>query len=60
MYGFLQITLNQTVPTPKSTTESSPDTEELFEFTEKGIERAIKKIQKRHKAHEMDGIMIGI
>ena len=45
----------QTVPTPDSTMESSPDTEEIPEFTEKEVERAIKRM-KRHKARGMDGI----
>ena len=40
----------QTVPTPESTMKSSPDTEEMPDFTEE-VER-----MKRHKAHGMDGI----
>ena len=44
---------NQTVPTPESTMKSSPDTEEIPEFTGKEVERAIIKT-KRHKAHAMD------
>ena len=54
MHRFLQITLYQTVPTPESTMKSSPDTEEIPEFTEE-VERAVKKM-KRHKAHGVDGI----
>ena len=35
--------------------ESSPDTEEIPEFTEEEVERAIEKM-KRHKAQGIDGI----
>ena len=35
--------------------KSSPDTEEIPEFTEEEVERAIKKM-KRHKAQGVDGI----
>ena len=35
--------------------ESSPDTEEIPEFTEEEVEIAIKRM-KRHKAQGMDGI----
>ena len=45
----------QTVPTPESTMKSSPDTEEIPEFTEEEVERAIKRM-KRHKAQGVDGI----
>ena len=44
-----------TVPTPKSTMESSPDKKEIPKFTEEVVERAIKRME-RHKAHGMDGI----
>ena len=33
----------QTVPTPENTMKSSPDTEEIPEFTEEEVERAIKR-----------------
>ena len=42
------------MPTPESTMKSSPDIEEMHDFTEE--ERAITTKIKRHKAHEMDGI----
>ena len=42
----------QTVPTPESTLKSSPDTEEIPEFTEEEV--------KRHKAQGVDGITSGI
>ena len=45
----------QTVPTPESAITSSPDKEEIPEFTEEEMERAIKRMG-RHKAHGMDGI----
>ena len=45
----------QTVPTPESTMKSSPDTEEIPEFTEEEVERAMKRM-KRHRAQGMDGI----
>ena len=35
--------------------KSSPGTEEISEFTEEEVERAIKGM-KRHKTHGMDGI----
>ena len=35
--------------------KSSPDTEDIPEFTEEEAERAMKRM-KRHKAHGMDGI----
>ena len=35
--------------------KSGPDTEEIPEFTEEEVERAIKRM-KRHKAQGMDGI----
>ena len=47
------------MPTPESTMKSSPDTEEIPEFTEE-VERAIKKKMKRHKAQGVDGIRIDI
>ena len=45
----------QTVPTPESTMKSSPDIDEIPEFTEEEVERAIKRM-KRHKAQGVDGI----
>ena len=47
---FCKSLYTQTVPTPENTMESSPDKEEIPEFTE--VERAIK----RYKARGMDGI----
>ena len=35
----------QTVPTPESTMNSSPDTEEIPEFTEEEVERAIEMMK---------------
>ena len=52
---FYKPLYTQTVPTPESTTKLSPDTEEIPEFIEEEVERAIKRV-KRHKAHGMDGI----
>ena len=52
---FYKSLCTQTVPTPESTMKSSPDTEEIPEFTEEQVERAIKRI-KRHKAQGVDGI----
>ena len=46
--NFYKSVYTQTVPTPESTMKSSPDTEEIPEFTEE-VERAIKRM-KRHKA----------
>ena len=43
------------MPTPESTMKSSPDTEEIPEFTEEEVERAIKRM-KRRKAQGVDGI----
>ena len=43
------------MPTPESTMKSSPDTEEIPEFTKEEMKRAIKRM-KRHKAKGMDGI----
>ena len=43
------------MPTPESRMKSSPDTEEILEFTEEEVERAITRM-KRHKAQGMDGI----
>ena len=45
----------QAEPTPESTMKSSPNKEEIPEFTEEEVERAIKRM-KRHKAHGMDGM----
>ena len=54
--NFYKSLYNQTVPTPESTMKSSPDTEEIPEFTEEEeVERAIKRM-KRHKAQGVDGI----
>ena len=53
--NFYKSLYTQTVPTPESTMKSSPDTEEIPEFTEEEVERAIKRM-KRHKAQGMDGI----
>ena len=52
---FCKSLYTQTVPTPENTMKSSPDTEEIPEFTEEEVERAIKKM-KRHKAQGMDGV----
>ena len=52
--NFYKSLYTQTVPTPESTMKSSPDTEEIPEFTEE-VERAIKRM-KRHKAQGVDGI----
>ena len=52
---FYKSLYTQTVPSPENTMKSSPDTEEIPEFTEEEVERAIKKM-KRHKAQGMDGI----
>ena len=53
--NFYKLLYTQTVPTPESTMKSSPDTEEIPEFTEEEVERAIKRM-KRHKAQGVDGI----
>ena len=53
--NFYKSLYTQTVPTPESTIKSSPDTEEIPEFTEEEVERAIKRM-KRHKAQGVDGI----
>ena len=53
--NFYKSLYTQTVPTPESTMKSSPDTEEIPEFTEEEVERAIKRM-KRHKTQGMDGI----
>ena len=53
--NFYKSLHTQTVPTPQSTMKSSPDTEEIPEFTEEEVERAIKRM-KRHKAQGVDGI----
>ena len=55
MRRFYKSLYTQTLPTPESTMKSSPDTEEIPEFTEEEVERAIKRI-KRHQAQGMDGI----
>ena len=52
---FYKSLYTQTVLTPESTMKSSPDTEEIPEFTEGEVERAIKRM-KRHKAYGVDGI----
>ena len=51
---FYKSLFSQTVPTPESTMRSSPNTEEIPEFTEE-VERAMERM-KRHKAHGIDGI----
>ena len=53
--NFYKSLYTQTVPTPENTMKSSPDTEEILEFTEEEVERAIK-MMKRHKDQGMDGI----
>ena len=53
--NFYKSLYTQTVPTPESTMKSSPGTEEIPEFTEEEVERAIKRM-KRHKAQGVDGI----
>ena len=53
--NFYKSLYTQTVPTPESTMKSSPDTEEIPQFTEEEVERAIKRM-KRHKAQGVDGI----
>ena len=53
--NFYKSLYTQTVPTPESTMKSSPDTEEIPEFTEEEVERAITRM-KRHKAQGVDGI----
>ena len=52
--NFYKSLYAHTVPTPESTMKSSADTEEIPEFTEEEVERAIKRM-KRHKAQGMDG-----
>ena len=44
--NFNKSLYTQTVPTPKSTMKSSSDTEEIPEFTEEEVERAMKKDEK--------------
>ena len=56
---FYKSLYTQIVPTPESTMKSSPDTEEISEFTEEDVERAVKRM-KRHKAQRMDGIISDI
>ena len=51
--NFYKSLYTQTVPTPESTMKSSPDTEEIPEFTEEEVERAIKRM-KRHKAQGVE------
>ena len=53
--NFYKSLYTQTVPTPESTMKSSPDTEEIPEFTKEEVERDIKRM-KRHKAQGVDGI----
>ena len=43
--NFYKSLCTQTVPTPESTMKSSPDTEEIPEFTEEEVERAIKRMK---------------
>ena len=54
-HGEIQTLYTQTVPTPQSAMKSSHDTEEIPEFTEEEVERAIKRMNKP-KAQGMDGI----
>ena len=45
---FYKSLFTQTVPTPESTMKSSPDTEEISEFSEEAeVERAIKGDEKK-------------
>ena len=44
--NFYKSLYTQTVPTPESTMKSSPDTEEIPEFTEEEVERVTKKDEK--------------
>ena len=44
--NFYKSLYTQTVPTPENAMKSSPDTEEIPEFTEEEVERAIKKDEK--------------
>ena len=53
--NFYKSLYTQTVPTAESTMKSIPDTEEIPEFTEEEVERAVKRM-KRHKAQGVDGI----
>ena len=53
--NFYKSLYTQTVPTPESTMKSSLDTEEIPEFTEEEVERAIKRME-RHKAQGVDRI----
>ena len=41
---FYKSLYNQTVSTPESTVKSNADTEEIHEFIEEEVERAIKKM----------------
>ena len=52
---FYKSLYTKTMPTPESTMKSSPDTEEISEFTEEEVEMVIKRM-KRHKAQGIDGI----
>ena len=52
--NFYKSLYTQTMPTPESTMESSPDTEEIPKFAEE-METAMKRM-KRHKAQGVDGI----
>ena len=45
----------KTVPIQESTMKSSPDTEEISDFTEEEVERAIKRME-RHKSQGIGGI----
>ena len=53
--NFYKSLYTQTVPTQEIAMKSSPDSEEIPEFTEEEVERAIKRM-KRHKAQGVDGI----
>ena len=51
---FCKSFYTQTVPTQKGTMKSNQDTEEMLEFREEEVERAIRRM-KRHKAQVLDG-----
>ena len=48
----------QTVPTPESTIKSSPDTEEIPEFTEEEVERATKRMKNTKPKEWMESQVI--
>ena len=55
MRTFLQVTLSPNSAHTRKYNEIKPYTEEIPEFTEEEVERAIKRM-KRHKAQGVDGI----